>query len=53
MRSTGTVDDDHAALKDKGVAVEEPMVGEGPVPRLFFLRDPDGNSLLLVEETEG
>jgi len=53
MRSTGTVDADHAALKDKGVDAEEPMGGEGPVPRMFFLRDPDGNNLLFVEETEG
>jgi hypothetical protein len=28
------------------------MGGEGPVPRMFFFRDPDGNNLLEVETTE-
>ena len=44
---------DHAALRDQGVDVDEPMGGEGPVPRMFFFRDLDRNNLLLVEENEG
>jgi catechol 2,3-dioxygenase-like lactoylglutathione lyase family enzyme len=46
---TGDLDADHAALKERGVDVEEPMGGEGPVPRMFFFRDPDGNNLLEIE----
>jgi catechol 2,3-dioxygenase-like lactoylglutathione lyase family enzyme len=51
--STDDLNADHAALKERGVDVDEPMGGEGPVPRMFFFRDPDGNNLLEVEETEG
>ncbi len=48
---TKDLDADHAALKERGVDVDdEPMGGEGDVPRMFFFRDPDGNSLLEVEE---
>ena len=50
--STTDLDADHAALKERGVDVDDPMGGEGPVPRMFFFRDPDGNMLLEVEETE-
>ena len=39
-----------AELGNHQTCVAEPMGGEGPVPRMFFLRDPDGNNLLLVEE---
>src|SRR5438093_7457297 len=35
---TGDLDADHAALKERGVDVEEPMGGEGPVSRMFFFR---------------
>jgi catechol 2,3-dioxygenase-like lactoylglutathione lyase family enzyme len=48
--TTGDLDADHAALRERGVDVDEPMGGEGPVPRMFFFRDPDGNNLLEVEE---
>jgi len=50
--TTTDLDADHAALKERGVDVEDPMGGEGPVPRMFSFRDPDGNMLLEVEETE-
>jgi catechol 2,3-dioxygenase-like lactoylglutathione lyase family enzyme len=50
--TTGDLDADHAALRGRGVEVEDPMGGEGPVPRMFFFRDPDGNMLLEVEEGE-
>jgi lactoylglutathione lyase len=48
--TTDDLDADHAALKERGIDVEDPMGGEGPVPRMFFFRDPDGNMLLEVEE---
>ena len=48
--TTTDLDADHATLKERGIEVEEPMGGEGPVPRMFFFRDPDANMLLLVEE---
>jgi catechol 2,3-dioxygenase-like lactoylglutathione lyase family enzyme len=51
--TTDDLDADHAALKERGIDVDDPMGGEGPVPRMFFFRDPDGNMLLEVEETEG
>lgn len=50
---TNDLDADHAALKERGVDVDEPMGGEGPVPRMFFFRDPDGNNLLEIEERQG
>jgi predicted enzyme related to lactoylglutathione lyase len=50
--STDDLDADHAALRERGVDVDEPVGGEGPVPRMFFFRDLDGNHLLEVEETE-
>jgi catechol 2,3-dioxygenase-like lactoylglutathione lyase family enzyme len=50
---TKDLDADHAALKERGVDVDdEPMGGEGDVPRMFFFRDLDGNNLLEVEESE-
>jgi len=51
--TTDDLDADHAALKERGVDVDEPMGGEGPVPRMFFFRDLDRNNLLLVEGSEG
>jgi catechol 2,3-dioxygenase-like lactoylglutathione lyase family enzyme len=39
-----------AELKGKGVDVDaETMGGDGTVPLLFFIRDPDGNSLMVVQ----
>jgi catechol 2,3-dioxygenase-like lactoylglutathione lyase family enzyme len=50
--TTDDLDAARAALKERGVDVDEPMGGEGPVPRMFFFRDLDRNNLLLVEENE-
>lgn len=44
---------DHQELKTAGVDVDEPMGGDGPVPLMFFFRDLDGNTLLLVENQDG
>jgi catechol 2,3-dioxygenase-like lactoylglutathione lyase family enzyme len=50
---TTDVDADHAALKAAGVDVDAEVSRYGdPVPPMFWLRDPDGNSLLVVEPTE-
>src|SRR5262245_9421845 len=44
------VDADHAGLRDAGVDVDAEVVRMGdPVPPMFFLRDPDGNSFLIVQ----
>ena len=41
---------DHDELKAGGVDVDaEMMGGDGTVPLMFFFRDPDANTLLLVE----
>ena len=50
--TTDDLDAAHAELKARGVDVDEPMGGEGPVPRMFFFRDLDQNNLLLVEGSE-
>jgi predicted enzyme related to lactoylglutathione lyase len=48
--STEDADSDHAALKAAGVDVDETVMRMGdPVPPMFTFRDPDGNTLLVVE----
>jgi catechol 2,3-dioxygenase-like lactoylglutathione lyase family enzyme len=47
---TPDVDSDHATLKAAGVDVDDEVTRwGGPVPPMFWLRDPDGNSLIVVE----
>ncbi|HEY2309785.1 MAG TPA: VOC family protein [Gaiellaceae bacterium] len=47
---TSDVDGAHAALKEAGVDVDADVTRfGGPVPPMFWLRDPDGNSLIVVE----
>jgi catechol 2,3-dioxygenase-like lactoylglutathione lyase family enzyme len=47
---TSDVDGAHAALKEAGVDVDGDVTRYGgPVPPMFWLRDPDGNSLIVVE----
>jgi catechol 2,3-dioxygenase-like lactoylglutathione lyase family enzyme len=47
---TSDVDADHAALKAAGVDVDDEVSRfGGPVPPMFWLRDPDGNALIIVE----
>jgi predicted enzyme related to lactoylglutathione lyase len=36
-----------------GVTVTEPMGGEGPVPRMFSIVDPDGNHIWVVQAADG
>jgi catechol 2,3-dioxygenase-like lactoylglutathione lyase family enzyme len=51
---TKDVEAEYEYLRGKGVDVDaELMGGEGPVPRMFCFRDPDGNNFLLVEDDPG
>jgi catechol 2,3-dioxygenase-like lactoylglutathione lyase family enzyme len=50
---TSDVDGDHATLKAAGVDVDDEVTRfGGPVPPMFWLRDPDGNSLIVVQPSE-
>src|SRR5947209_1415363 len=45
--TTADVNADHASLRERGVDVDgEVMRMGGPVPPMFFFRDPDGNRFL-------
>jgi catechol 2,3-dioxygenase-like lactoylglutathione lyase family enzyme len=47
---TTDVDADHAALKEAGIDVDNEVTRYGdPVPPMFWVRDPDGNSLIVVQ----
>ncbi len=47
---TTDVERDHAALKDAGADVDAEISRMGgPVPPMFWVRDPDGNSLIVVQ----
>jgi catechol 2,3-dioxygenase-like lactoylglutathione lyase family enzyme len=49
---TSDVDTDHATLKAAKVDVDDEVTRwGGPVPPMFWLRDPDGNSLIVVQPT--
>jgi catechol 2,3-dioxygenase-like lactoylglutathione lyase family enzyme len=49
---TTDIDADHATLKTAGVDVDEQVTRWGdPVPPMFWFRDPDGNSLIIVQPT--
>jgi len=47
---TPDIDAVHAALKERGADVDDEVSRMGdPVPPLFWFRDPDGNTLMVVE----
>lgn len=49
--STGDIDATHAELKARGVDVDAQVSRMGdPVPPMFWLRDPSGHSLMVVEQ---
>jgi catechol 2,3-dioxygenase-like lactoylglutathione lyase family enzyme len=49
--ATKDIEADHADLKAAGVDVDDEISRMGdPVPPMFFCRDQDGNTLLVVEE---
>jgi catechol 2,3-dioxygenase-like lactoylglutathione lyase family enzyme len=48
--TTEDIDADHADLKARGVDVDPEVMRMGdPVPPMFFFRDPDSNSFLIVQ----
>jgi predicted enzyme related to lactoylglutathione lyase len=48
--ATGDVDALHAELKDQGVDVGAEVGRFGDAPPLFWFRDPEGNTLMAVQE---
>ena len=47
--ATGDADADHADLRARGVDADEEVLRMGPgVPPMFTVRDPDGNTLVIV-----
>jgi catechol 2,3-dioxygenase-like lactoylglutathione lyase family enzyme len=51
--TTSDVDADHAALKERGVDVDEEVMRMGDsVPPMFWFRDQDGNSIIIVQRHE-
>jgi catechol 2,3-dioxygenase-like lactoylglutathione lyase family enzyme len=50
--TTDDVDATHAQLREAGVDVDAEVMRMGdPVPPMFWFRDPDGNTLLVVEQS--
>ncbi|HXB66526.1 MAG TPA: VOC family protein [Solirubrobacteraceae bacterium] len=48
--TTADADATHAVLREQGVDVDEQVSRMGdPVPPMFWLRDPEGHSLMVVE----
>jgi catechol 2,3-dioxygenase-like lactoylglutathione lyase family enzyme len=51
---TDDIDASHAELRARGVDVDAEVSRMGdPVPPMFWFRDPDGNTLLIVESAPG
>jgi catechol 2,3-dioxygenase-like lactoylglutathione lyase family enzyme len=51
--ATDDIDATHAQLTSTGVDADGEVSRMGdPVPPMFWFRDPDGNTLLIVEQTE-
>ena len=48
---TEDADTDHADLRSRGVDTDPEVMRLPEAPPMFALRDPDGNSLILVEYT--
>jgi catechol 2,3-dioxygenase-like lactoylglutathione lyase family enzyme len=48
--ATDDIDADHEELRSRGVDVDDEVMRMGdPVPPMFWFRDPDGNSYLIVQ----
>ena len=48
--TTDDIDATHAQLQSSGVDIDAEVMRMGePVPPMFWFRDPDGNSLLIVQ----
>jgi catechol 2,3-dioxygenase-like lactoylglutathione lyase family enzyme len=51
--NTADIEGAHAELRERGVDVDEDISRMGdPVPPMFWIRDPDGNRLLVVQPSE-
>jgi catechol 2,3-dioxygenase-like lactoylglutathione lyase family enzyme len=51
--ATDDIDATHAQLRDRGVDVDEAVSRMGaPIPPMFWFRDADGNTLMVVEVPE-
>jgi len=51
--TTDDIDASHAQLRSAGVDVDAEVSRMGdPVPPMFWFRDPDGNTLLIVEQAD-
>jgi hypothetical protein len=49
--TTANIDATHAALQSRGVDVDAEVSRMGdPVPPMFWLRDPSGHSLMVVQQ---
>ena len=47
---TDAIDDYHSELKAAGVDVDAEVMRMGdPIPPIFWLRDPEGNTLMVVQ----
>jgi predicted enzyme related to lactoylglutathione lyase len=50
--TTDDIDATHAQLKEAGVDVDAEVSRMGdPVPPMFWFRDPDGNTLMVVQQS--
>ena len=50
--TTDDIDTTHARLKSIGVDVDADVARMGdPVPPMFWFRDPDGNTLMIVQQS--
>ena len=50
--TTDDIDATHAQLKANGVDVDADVARMGdPVPPMFWFRDPDGNTLMIVQQS--
>lgn len=51
--ASSDLEGDHARLKERGVDVDAEISRMGgPVPPMFWLRDPDANALLVVQRQQ-
>jgi catechol 2,3-dioxygenase-like lactoylglutathione lyase family enzyme len=50
--NTQDVDRDHADLRARGVDADETVMRMGdPAPPMFFVRDPDGNTFFIAQQS--
>jgi predicted enzyme related to lactoylglutathione lyase len=50
--TTSDIDSTHAQMKELGVDVDAEVMRMGdPVPPMFWFRDPEGHSLMVVEQS--